>query len=106
MKVLIVTPLYKQIGHAVLSWANAFRYTMDARPDIQFQHSIFYGTPPEAVGATPNHIILAKYRAALDAACTGGTGRVALDGPAVIAAWQAIGGKGKPTYKALEALAA
>ncbi len=49
---------------------------------------------------------LAKYQAALDAACTGGAGRVALDGPAVIAAWQAIGGKGKPTYKALEALAA
>lgn len=34
------------------------------------------------------------------------TGRnlIAIDGPAVVKAWQAIGGKGRPTYKALRAL--
>lgn len=29
---------------------------------------------------------------------------LAIDGPAVVKAWQAIGGKGKPSYKALRAL--
>lgn len=31
---------------------------------------------------------------------------VAIDGPSFIEAWRAIGGKGKPTYKALRALPA
>lgn len=29
---------------------------------------------------------------------------VAINGPAVLAAWRAIGGKGRPTYKALREL--
>lgn len=46
----------------------------------------------------------ARFMALARESVESGRNLVAIDGPAVVKAWQAIGGKGKPTYKALRAL--
>lgn len=44
-----------------------------------------------------------NFSASIDRTLAGGQ-TCMIDGPACIAAWKSLGGKGKPTYKALHAL--
>ncbi len=47
---------------------------------------------------------VATFTAKLRETMNTGRNLVAIDGPAFVNAWRAIGGKGKPTYKGLRAL--
>lgn len=46
----------------------------------------------------------AKFMAGVRSTLTGHTAQWNFDGPSTVAAWRAIGGKGKPSLKALRAL--
>jgi len=52
MRVLIYTPLYRQYGQAMVSWAAAFRSWLDQQPDATFDHLKGFGGNTRLEGDT------------------------------------------------------
>lgn len=63
-----------------------------------------YNTCNTYNNAGPISPVLARFMRSVEDTCTGHKRTWNKDGPAADNAWRAIGGKGKPSYRALEAL--
>lgn len=61
MKMLIVTPVYRLIGPAIFSWAQAFNHFKEIRPYDKFDHLWQYGDNQTETDFDMHDVVIRKY---------------------------------------------